>query len=91
MGAVDFLWVPNMSSPYATWAYSRIRPPSRSRRRTRTFGSAMGGRSRLAGALGRAPGADDERYSARRTHPGPAAGAARWLSASGPGTRAGRW
>ena len=31
------VWVPNILSPYATWAYSWIRPPSRSRRRTRTF------------------------------------------------------
>ena len=28
---------PKMLSPYATWVYSWIRPPSRSRRRTRTF------------------------------------------------------
>ncbi len=37
------LWVPNILSPYATWAYSCIRPPSRSRRRIRTFGSVVGG------------------------------------------------
>jgi putative transposase len=42
-------WVPNMLSPYAAWAYSRIRPPSRSRRRTRTSGFIVGGRSRPAG------------------------------------------
>jgi hypothetical protein len=40
-----------MLSPYATWAYSRIRPPSRFRRRTRTFGPIAGGRSRPAGGL----------------------------------------
>jgi hypothetical protein len=45
------LWVPNIMSPYATWAYSRIRPPSRSLRRTRTFGPIAGGRSRPAGEL----------------------------------------
>ena len=45
------LWVPNIVSPYATWEYSRIRPPSRSRRKTRTFGSIMGGCSRPAGGL----------------------------------------
>jgi hypothetical protein len=37
------LWVPNILSPYATWAYSWIRPPSRSRRRIRTFGPVAGG------------------------------------------------
>ena len=31
------LWVPKSVSPYATWAYSWIRPPSRSRRSTRMF------------------------------------------------------
>ena len=31
------LWVPTMSSPHATCEYSWIRPPSRSRRRTRMF------------------------------------------------------
>ena len=45
------LWVPDILSPYATWAYSRIRPPSRSRRRTRTSGFILGGRSRPAGGL----------------------------------------
>ena len=50
-GRILILWVPNILSPYATWAYSRIRPPSRSRRRTRTSGSIMGGRSRPAGGL----------------------------------------
>jgi len=29
------LWVPKTVSPHATWAYSWIKPPSRSRRRTR--------------------------------------------------------
>lgn len=29
------LWVPIILSPHATWSYSRISPPSRSRRRTR--------------------------------------------------------
>lgn len=29
------MWVPEILSPYATWAYSWIRPPSRGGRRTR--------------------------------------------------------
>src|ERR1039457_3129270 len=41
--AQDRLWVPKTLSPYATWAYSRIRPPRRSRRRTRTFAPRAGG------------------------------------------------
>ena len=49
--AARSLWVPNIPSPYATWAYSWIRPPSRSRRRTRTFRLIVGGRSRPAGGL----------------------------------------
>ena len=36
---------------HATWAYSWIRPPSRSRRRTRTFAPSTGGSSRPAGGL----------------------------------------
>jgi hypothetical protein len=36
------VWVPNILSSYATWAYSWIRPPSRSRSRIRTFGSVAG-------------------------------------------------
>jgi hypothetical protein len=34
------LWVPNTVSPHATWAYSRSRPPSLSRRNTRIFVTA---------------------------------------------------
>ena len=36
------LWVPKTMSPHATWAYSWIRPPSRSRRSTwtRAFSAA---------------------------------------------------
>ena len=45
------LWVPKTLSPYATWAYSRIRPPSRSRRKTRTFARRAGGCGRPAGGL----------------------------------------
>jgi hypothetical protein len=45
------LWVPNILSPHATWAYSWIRPPSRSRRKTRAFSLIAGGRSRPAGGL----------------------------------------
>jgi len=37
--------------PYATWEYSWIRPPSRSRRRTRTFAPDAGGRGRPEGGL----------------------------------------
>jgi hypothetical protein len=36
-------WVPETLSPYATWVRSRIRPPSRSRRRTWTFAPRAGG------------------------------------------------
>ena len=36
---------------YATWAYSRIRPPSRSRRRIRTFAPWAGGKRCPAGGL----------------------------------------
>ena len=45
------LWVPKTLSPYATWEYSRIRPPRRSRRRTRTFAPRAGGCGRPAGGL----------------------------------------
>src|ERR1700756_4100765 len=45
------LWVPNIPSPHATWAYSWIRPPSRSRLRTRAAGLIAGGYSRSSGAL----------------------------------------
>jgi putative transposase len=42
--ACDFftvdLWVPTIPSPHATWEYSWIRPPSRSRRRMRMLSSA---------------------------------------------------
>jgi hypothetical protein len=36
------VWVPKTLSPHATWAYSWIRPPSRSRRRTRTLAPGAG-------------------------------------------------
>ena len=45
------LWVPETLSSYATWAYSRIRPPSRSRRRTRIFAPIAGGCERPAGGF----------------------------------------
>jgi len=45
------LWVPEILSPHATWEYSWIRPPSRSRRRTRTLGPRLDGCSRPAGGL----------------------------------------
>lgn len=50
-GATASLWVPNTASPHATWAYSWIRPPSRSRRRTRILVPAMGGSWRPAGGF----------------------------------------
>jgi hypothetical protein len=37
------LWVPNTVSPRATWVYSRIKRPSRSRRSTRILASSTGG------------------------------------------------
>src|SRR5215472_12285294 len=43
------LWVPEIASPYATREYSRIRPLSRSRRTTRTFGFGAGGCERPEG------------------------------------------
>jgi hypothetical protein len=45
------VWVPNIVSPHATWAYSWIRPPSRSRRRTRILAPAAGGPWRPAGGF----------------------------------------
>ena len=45
------VWVPETLSSYATWAYSRIRPPSRSRRRTRIFAPIAGGCERPAGGF----------------------------------------
>lgn len=47
----DSVWVPETLSSYATWAYSRIRPPSRSRRRTRIFAPIAGGCERPAGGF----------------------------------------
>jgi hypothetical protein len=52
-----YLWVPKTRSRHATWEYSWIRPPSRSRRRTRTSDPIVGGprsRSSIA-AMGRQP------------------------------------
>jgi hypothetical protein len=37
------LWVPEIVTAYATWAYSRIRPPIRSRHRTRMPVTSVGG------------------------------------------------
>ena len=37
------LWVPRTPSPHATWTYSWMRPPSRSRRSGRTVASERGG------------------------------------------------
>jgi len=45
------VWVPNTVSPHATWAYSWMRPPSLSRRRTRVFVTAVGGCARPAGGF----------------------------------------
>ena len=45
------LEVPNTVSPHATWEYSWIRPPSRSRRRTRILAPAAGGLWRPAGGF----------------------------------------
>jgi hypothetical protein len=43
------LWVPKTMSPHATWAYSWIRPLSRSRRSTRILVRSGGGSVRPAG------------------------------------------
>jgi putative transposase len=48
---VDTVWVPKTMSPHATWAYSWIRPPGRSRRSTRTHALSAGGSVRPAGGL----------------------------------------
>jgi len=45
------LWVPKTLSAHATWAYSRIKPPSRSRRRTRMSVTSAGGCARPAGGF----------------------------------------
>ena len=45
------VWVPETMSPHATWAYSWIRPPRRSRRRTRTPFVSAGGWARPAGGF----------------------------------------
>jgi hypothetical protein len=39
---VAIVWVPKTRPPHATWAYSWISPPSRSRRTTRTLAAAAG-------------------------------------------------
>ena len=52
-GLLATLWVPETPSPHATWVYSWIRPPSRSRRRTRTLLRRAGGCSRPEGGLWR--------------------------------------
>jgi hypothetical protein len=51
VGVVMIVWVPITLSRYATWEYSQIRPPSRSRRRTRTLASRAGGCGRPARGL----------------------------------------
>jgi len=43
------LSVPKLLSPHATWEYSWIRPPSRSRRRTRLLVTLTGGCARPTG------------------------------------------
>jgi hypothetical protein len=48
--AADILWVPEILSPYATWEYSWISPPRRSRRKTRVPVTPPGGCTRPAGA-----------------------------------------
>ena len=48
-GRVVRVWVPKMLSPYATCAYSWIRPPSQSLRRTRIPVTSTGGCARPAG------------------------------------------
>jgi hypothetical protein len=50
------LWVPATMSPYATWEYSRIRPPKRSRRRTRIAVTWAAGCGRPAGSFSRGVG-----------------------------------
>ncbi len=45
------LWVPKTMSPHATWAYSWIRLPSRSRRSTRTHALSAGESVRPAGGF----------------------------------------
>jgi hypothetical protein len=47
----QILWVPNIVSPHATWAYSWIRPPRRSRRRTCAPVMSPGGCARPAGGF----------------------------------------
>jgi integrase len=51
------VWVPKTLSPYATWAYSWISPPSRSRRRIRTFTPGAVGCGRPARGPAAVPGA----------------------------------
>ena len=45
------VWVPETVSPHATWTYSWIRPPSRSRRSALIFAVEAGGCGRPAGGL----------------------------------------
>jgi len=51
LAALLALWVPNTVSLHATWAYSWIRLPSRSRRRTRILEPAADGSWRPAGGF----------------------------------------
>jgi len=48
------LWVPKTVSPYATWAYSWIRPPNRSRHSTRIPVTSACGYARNVAVPGRA-------------------------------------
>jgi hypothetical protein len=47
----SIVWVPETVSPHATCVYSWIRPPSRSRRRTRILVTSAGGCARPAGGF----------------------------------------
>jgi putative transposase len=49
--AILTVWVPRTVPPYATWAYSWISPPSRSRRRTRMLLVSADGWARPAGGF----------------------------------------
>ncbi len=84
------VWVPEALSPYATCAYSWIEPLSRSRRRTYMPVPSAGGCARPAGEFCGSVRCGRWGGSGRRIRRGPAAGAVRRCSASGPGTRGGR-
>ena len=71
------LWVPEIMSPHATCEYSWIRPPSRSRRRTRKPVTSPGRCTGQRAGLAAVSGAADANCSDRCTRQGPAAGAVR--------------